>query len=42
MDVLLANQNHTKGKVIALKDQLILTIEEIHKTLMEIDKVEEE
>jgi len=31
-----------KGKEITLKDQLILTTEEIYKTLMEMDKVEKE
>ena len=42
IDLLSARQNHTKGKRIALKDQLLLTTEEIHKTVEEIEKAEEE
>jgi hypothetical protein len=41
-DLLSARQNRTKGKAIALKDELILTTERIRKTLTEMDKEEEE
>ena len=41
-DLLSARQNRKKSKGIALKDQLILTTEQIHQTLTEIDKAEEE
>jgi hypothetical protein len=40
-DLLSARQNRTKGKHIALKDQLLLTTEEIRKTVEEIEKAEQ-
>ena len=41
-DLLSARQNRSKGKHIALKNQLLLTTEEIHKTVVAIEKDDEE
>ena len=41
-DLLSARQNRTKGKAITLKNQLILTTEEIRQTLTEMDKADED
>ena len=41
-DILSACQNRSKGKHLALKNQLLLTTEEIHKTVVAIEKDEEE
>ena len=41
-DLLSVQQNHTKGKAIILKDQLILTTKEICKAVTVIDKENEE
>jgi hypothetical protein len=41
-DLLSARQNRTKGKAIALKDQLILTTDQIRATITELEKEEEE